>query len=159
MSIDQAKIRIIFPSPDETVKNIMRQLRHGKQRDEKHFQTRPIPIRAEKPILLVPDAAMPENFLDVGQSPERREKNDPIVRNRAIKFIRIFAPRPRIKIDQRKIRNAVNYHVRYGKGVIGIKKNDADIPADRRRRDDNILADIQKTGRKIKIDRFGKISR
>lgn len=56
----------------------MRQLRHGKQRHEKHFPFPDFPISAEKPIFVVPHAAMPEQFFDVSQSPKRRQKYKPI---------------------------------------------------------------------------------
>src|SRR3954466_5797288 len=102
---------VISPAPEETIEHIMRQLRHGEQRNEIHLQTRPVPICAEHPVFFVPDAAMPENFLDIRKRPKRGEKNDPVMRNRAIKSVRRFAPRTCVKINQSEIRNAVNYHV------------------------------------------------
>jgi hypothetical protein len=98
---------------------------------------------AENPIPLVPHAAMPEQFFDVSQRPQRREKNYPVAEI-FDKTPGRFAPRFRVKINEREIRNAVNNHVRHRKSVIGIKRDDADIPANGGRRDDNILADVQK---------------
>ena len=56
----------------------MRQLRNSKQRDEENLITRQIPVRAEEPVLLVPDAAVPEQLFNVSQRPQRREKNKPV---------------------------------------------------------------------------------
>ena len=105
----------------------------------------PVPIRAEKPIFLVPNAAVPEEFFDIGERPERRQKNKPVCRQCLIKPRSPVAPLAGIKINERKIRNAVNDDVRHGKSIIGIKKDDPCIPANGSRRDDNILSDIQKT--------------
>jgi len=45
---NKAKISIVFAFPDKSVKNIMRQLRHGKQRHEIRFPILRIPICAEQ---------------------------------------------------------------------------------------------------------------
>lgn len=158
-SVYQTKILITFSSPDKTVENIMRQLRHGEQRNEIHFPFAQIPTSAENPALFVPHAAIPKQLFDVRQSPQCGEKNYPIRRKRVVKSSGIFAPRFRVKIDQSEIRNAVNYHVRHGKCVIGIEKNDSGIPANGGRRNDNVFADIQKSVFEIKVNRLAEINR
>ena len=45
----------------------------------------------------------------------------------------------------------------HGKRVIGIEINNADVPADRRRSDNDILADIQKTICEILVERLSEV--
>src|SRR5207245_7307404 len=102
---------------------------------------------------------MPEKFLDICERPKRRKKDKPVVRKGPVNTACVFTPETRVDIDQRKIRHAMDYHVRNGESVIRIEKYDAGIPANSGRRDNDVLADIQKTGRKIEVDRLREINR
>src|SRR5215204_1011741 len=130
----------------------MRQLRNSKQRDEKNLYVSQIPVCAEQPVFLMQHAAMPEQLFRVSQSPERGEKNKPVRRQRLINPGSVFAPLTRVKIYQGEIRNPVNDDVCHRESIVGIEKNNPDIPADGGRRDDDVFADIQKTAREIKIN-------
>src|SRR5690606_17051637 len=79
------------------------------------------------------------------------------MRKRPIDLPGFFAAHLCIKIYQRKIRNAMNDDIRNRKSIIGIKDDDADVPANGRCRDDDVFADIRETLRKIKINRLSKI--
>src|SRR5690606_41631369 len=138
----------------------MRQLRHGEQRHDKRADvTRPIPIRTEKPLLLMPNAAMPEQLFDIGDRPKRCKENDPVRRKRSIDPAARLAAELRIEVYQRKIRHAVDDDIRDRERVVGIKVNDTDIPAKCGRRDDYVLAEVQKAVGKILIDRLAGIRR
>jgi hypothetical protein len=57
---EKAKLRMTVSPPDKTIEHIVRQLRHGKQRDKERFQASPVPIAAEEPLLIVPNSAVPQ---------------------------------------------------------------------------------------------------
>ena len=109
---NRSKVWIAFSPPDKSVENVMGQLRHREQRNEINLPTRPIPICPEQPMLLVPNPAIPEQFLNIRKRPKSRKKDDPVLRKRTINLPGRFASRLRIKPDQRKIRHAVDDHVR-----------------------------------------------
>src|SRR5690349_10928669 len=98
----------------------------------------------------MPDTAAPEEFFDVCERPKRGEKDDPMLRKRAIDRPRLLTPLLHIEPDQRKVRHTVDDHVRYGEGVVGVERDDPDIPANRRSCYDDILTGIQEAACPVK---------
>src|SRR3712207_4544527 len=123
----------------------MRELRHGEQRDQPHLPFRRVPIRPEQPVPLMPDAAAPEQLLDVSESPKRREKDQPVVRKRSVNSIARLAARLGVEPEQSEVRYTVDDHVRDGEGVIGIERYEPDVPAYGGGRDDDVLTGIKET--------------
>ena len=76
---DQTEIRIAFPTPDKTIQNVMRKLRQCQKRYKIHFRGLPIPIASEKPVVLMPNASIPEKLFEISDCPKSSEKDQPVV--------------------------------------------------------------------------------
>src|SRR5688572_22367073 len=105
-------------TPDKTIKDIMGKLGDGEQRHKPYFPFSPIPTAAKQPILFMPDTAIPEQLFDIRESPKRCKKYQPMLRDRTIYRPGCFAFCFGVKIDQCKIRHAVNDHIGHRECVI-----------------------------------------
>ena len=120
----------------------MRQLRYSEQRNKIHFRRLPVPVAAEKPLAFVPYAAIPKELLDIGDRPQSRQKYQPVMRKRAVNAAGSLAAKPRVNIDQCKVRHAMNDDICHRESLIIIENDDADVPANDGCRDNDVLADV-----------------
>ena len=77
--LEKLHVRISTPPPNKSVEGVMCKLRQGEKRYEIHFQKIEVPIRAEKPLAFMPNAAMPEQLFDICKRPKGGQKHQPIV--------------------------------------------------------------------------------
>src|SRR5207245_10908564 len=85
---------IALPPANEAIKHVMRDLRQCQQRNEDAFEGTDLPRAAEQPAALVPDAAVPEHLLHIGDQPEQAEKRG--------QCPGMAAPRTRIRSDRNR---------------------------------------------------------
>src|SRR3954451_4906939 len=97
----------------------MRHLRQCEQRYHEHLDPlAPVPLAAKQPSTLVPNAAVPKQFLDIGEQPKCCEKDEPVGRERFINRPCTLTPDTSVHIDESKVRDAVNDHIRNGKRIV-----------------------------------------
>src|SRR5262249_54991169 len=63
----------IFPSPDESVQDVVGQLGQRKHRNQKSFPGTPVPGGAKQPRAVVPHTAIPQQLLGVRDHPDQRQ--------------------------------------------------------------------------------------
>ena len=82
-----------------------------------------------------------------------------MLRQRSIDRSRLLSTLLHIEPDQREIGNTVNDHIRDSECVVGVERYYTDVPTYGGRRNDDILAGIQKSSRLVEIDRLRGVGR